>query len=100
MTERLMVLLAVLHVTVSSPLSDRPASARGAPRRRQSLPRGPGGQCEVAPALTDRTPRFVSEICPCRGSPVGPVVALVSICTPRMSPVSLTGERWYGVLSA
>lgn len=81
-------------MTVSSPLSDRAHSGRTEP-----LP-GPGGQCEVALALTDRTARFVREICPWRGSPVGPVVALVSICTPRTSPVWLTGERWYGVLSA
>lgn len=58
------------------------------------------GQREAALALTDRTPRFVREICPRRGAPVGPVVALVSICTPRTSPAYLTGEQQYGVLSA
>lgn len=51
-----------------------------------------GGQCVVALALTDKTPGFVREICPCRRSPVGPVVALVSICSQRTYPAGLTGE--------
>lgn len=64
-----------------------PASARRVQKDRQIATPGPGGQCEVAPVLTDRTQGFVREICPCCGSPVGLVVALVSICTPHTSPV-------------
>lgn len=91
MTERLMVVLAVPacdHV-ISAQWQGLlwPASARGAQRNRQIPTPGPEGQCEVAPALTDRTLGFVREICPCCRSPVGPIVALVSICTPRTSPV-------------
>lgn len=67
---------------------------------RQNPTPGLRGQREVGPALTDRALGFVKEICPHCGSAVGPVVALVSICTPRMSLRWLTGEQWYGVLSA
>lgn len=85
MTERLMMVLAVSacdHViSVTGPAVA--SVCQGSRRNEQSPNACSGGQCEVALALTDRTLGFVREICPCRRSPVGLVVALVSICNQR-----------------